>query len=437
MSLPEQSPAMTGRRPPALVMNLYYTGLGIARSLGERGVRVIGLTATRGIYGNFTRYAETVFCPDSSKEPEKLAAFLADFGRQLGERGVIFPTRDSDLVFLDRFRAKLEPYYSIVAPSSKALATCLDKFATSRAAQLAQIPSPKCWIVEGPDELNDLARGLTYPCVLKPVSSHEWRHGNNWELVGARKAIGISSTDELLFEYETIARAEKRAVVQEMVPGGDGDLLIAACYLDRDSRYVAGFQVQKLVQVPEGFGTGCIVQSVDRPELLEPAIRLLQSIRFTGIAEVEFKRDAATGAYKLIEINPRPWDQHRLGKYCGVELMYLAYCEHAGLPVVPPGKPAPGHKWIAEDVFFTTALTMLFRRDRRLRDLFRHARGKRLFAIWSANDPLPSICYALSQFLPQFIGTCMRRMWVGFRQTFSKKRSEPKRGVVYERHQEN
>ena len=35
--------------PIAVVMNLFYTGLGVARSLGEKGVRVIGLTAHRRI----------------------------------------------------------------------------------------------------------------------------------------------------------------------------------------------------------------------------------------------------------------------------------------------------------------------------------------------------------------------------------------------------
>ena len=33
-------------------MNMFYTGLGIARSLGEHGVSVIGLSAHRRIYGN-------------------------------------------------------------------------------------------------------------------------------------------------------------------------------------------------------------------------------------------------------------------------------------------------------------------------------------------------------------------------------------------------
>ena len=114
-------------KPCALVMNMYYTGLGIARSLGEHGVPVIGLTAQRRIYGRFTRYAKTVHCPDSRNEPEKLLAFLLRLSGRIGHRSVIFPTRDDDLVFLDRFRRELEPKFVLAAPGGAVLQACLDK----------------------------------------------------------------------------------------------------------------------------------------------------------------------------------------------------------------------------------------------------------------------------------------------------------------------
>jgi predicted ATP-grasp superfamily ATP-dependent carboligase len=248
-------------------MNMFYTGLGIARSLGERGIPVIGLTAQHGIYGNFTRYAKTVFCPDSRTEPEALLAFLIGMGRELDARGVLFPTRDDDLVFLDRYRVELARYFSLVAPDSSALGACLNKWETSLWAQRAGVGTPKCWMIERAEDLTSALQELTYPCVLKPVSAHHWRQRDNWQIVGSRKAIGVFSEDELLREYDAIAHADKRALLQEMIPGGDDSLVVAACYLDRQSRWVGGFNVQKLVQLPERFGTGCIVQSVDRPEL--------------------------------------------------------------------------------------------------------------------------------------------------------------------------
>jgi predicted ATP-grasp superfamily ATP-dependent carboligase len=441
MSTPDESfstPPMRARGcAPAVVMNLYYTGLGIARSLGERGVPVIGLTAARGVYGNFTRYARTVLCPDSRTEPEKLAFFLVNLGRQFDRRIAIFPTRDDDLVFLDRHRSELEPYYSIVAPEGPVLRVCLDKYETYLAAERAGIASPRCWMVEGPSDVTRVAKEVSYPCVLKPVSAHRWRQGDNWKLVGERKAIAVASKEELAAEYRSIARADKRAVVQELVPGGDDSLLVEACYLDRDSRYVAGFEVQKLVQSPEGFGTGCIVQSVSRPDLVAPTKRLLESIGFSGVAEVEYKRDARTGEYKLIEINPRPWDQHRLGYACGVDLIYVAYCEHSGLPLPPCPKAAPGHKWIAEDAFVTAVLQLAKQRSPRLRIFFRSARGKRLFAIWSWRDPLPLMAWLFTQFLPGLMVAGVHWLRSRLKRSDSRSISVPKKGLAYEKRVEN
>jgi predicted ATP-grasp superfamily ATP-dependent carboligase len=162
-------------------------------------------------------------------------------------------------------------------------------------------------------------------------------------------------------------------------------------------------------------------------------------MRFTGVAEVEYKWDARSAEYKLIEINARPWDQHRLGAACGADLIYLAYCEHAGLPLPRPQRSSPGSKWIAEDTFFTAALQMAWRRDSRLADLFRHARGKRLLAIWSIRDPLPLIAYVFMRFLPDLLAAVVRWLWTGLRKSiFVKSNGVPsKKGLVYESHQEN
>lgn len=397
--------------PPAIVMNMFYTGLGIARSLGERGFPVIGFTAQHGIYGNFTRYANTVFCPDSRNEPEALLAYLLKMGGELGPGAIIFPTRDDDLIFLDRYREELTRYYRLAVPESAVLRSCLNKWETYVWAREAGVATPKCWLIEGERDLRGALDELTYPCVLKPLSAHHWRRGGNWGIVGGRKAIGIASREDLLAEYAAVARADERALLQEMVPGGDDCLVIAACYLDRQSRWVAGFNTQKLVQAPEAFGTGCIVQSVDRPEIFERTRHLLQMRGFTGIAEVEYKWDARKGEYQLIEINPRPWDQHRLGNGCGVDLICLAYCEHAGLPAPDIARRPSGQKWIAEDAFFMEALRMLWRRDPRLRSLFRLARGKRIYAIWSARDPLPSIAYLITRFIPSLLAAAVRAIW--------------------------
>jgi D-aspartate ligase len=419
----------------AIVMNVYYTGLGIARSLGEHGVPVIGLTSHRGVYGNFTRYARVRSCPDSRSQPEALLEYFLKLRRELSEPPVVFPTRDDDLVFLDRFREDLAPRFRLVLPERDVLNACLNKWETYVRAREAGVPAPRSWLIEELKDLHAVLSGISYPCVLKPLAAHHWRQGRNWDKVGGRKAICISSRQELLAEYALVAQADHRALVQEMVPGGDDCLWVAACYLDKDSQWVAGFNAQKLVQSPPGFGTGCIVQAAERPELFDRTVRLLQQMRFTGIAEVEYKWDIRMSEYQLIEINPRPWDQHRLGKTCGIDLIYLAYCDQAGWPRPELKRKVSSRKWIAEDSFFMAALRFLWRRDPAFWSLLRLARGKRVYAIWSARDPLPLIGYSIRRFGPGLVATAVRFFWSAGKARVSQTSSgRGKEDLVYEEH---
>lgn len=424
-------PAKETARPTAIVMNMYYTGLGIARSLSGKGVPVIGLSAHRGVYGEYTRHARIVRCADSRNQPEALLGQLMEMGSEIGHRAILFPTRDDDAVFLDRYRAQLSNYFELAIPESGVLRASLDKWETCLWAQRAQVATPPAWMISGERELRAALALVRYPCVLKPVSSHHWRQGSNWEKVGGRKAVGIASEKELLAEYAVIAQADPRALLQEMVPGGDDCLRIVACYMDRESNLAGAFGTHKLLQSPEQFGTGVIVQAADCAELLEPTVRLLKTMQYTGIAEVEYKWDSAAGTYQLIEINPRPWDQHRLGDSCGVSLVYLAYCELAGRAMPAVRFRNSQRKWIAEDAFVMAALGMLWKRDPRLGRLFRLARGKRLYAIWSASDPLPLLVFLLRRFLPGLIGTAGRSMFSAMRSKWKGGPPGRKKDVAY------
>ena len=426
-SVRRDNPAVDAKAPVAVVMNMFYTGLGIARSLGSRGIRVIGLSSQRGIYGNFTRHAAIRYCPDSRENPDQLLPFLRQLGEEIVSPSIIFPTRDDDVVFLDRFRTELSPWFIPVVPARDSLRASLNKWETYVSAQKAGVPVPCCWHIESSEDLDASAGEVRFPCVLKPVSSHYWRKAGKWERVGARKAISVSNPSELRPAYDEVAEADGRVLLQEMIPGGDDELFIAAVYMNRESQAAASFTAQKLVQVPELFGTGCIVRTVCQPDVVESAVRLLREMGYRGVAEVEFKRDRSSGEYKLIEVNARPWDQHRLGYACGVDLIYAAYCDFAGLPLPRMQQDSAEYKWVAEDVWFFAVLRSLWRGDGKFRTLWRLAVGKRIYAIWAASDPLPFFAYVPKRFLAGIAG------WLWSRVNALFGRVEPDKCVVQEK----
>ena len=69
------------------------------------------------------------------------------------------------------------------------------------------------------------------------------------------------------------------------------------------------------------------VETIDQPEIDGPARQLLKAIRYTGVVEVEFKRDPRDGCCKLLDINPRVWGWYTLCARAGVDFTRLLWLQ--------------------------------------------------------------------------------------------------------------
>ena len=206
--------------------------------------------------------------------------------------------------------------------------------------------------------------------------------------------------------------------MQEYVVGDDSDIVVCCCYVDKDGELIGQFTGRKLRQIPPLIGTGSVVEATEVSAVIAPSVELLRAFAYSGIAEIEYKYDKATGTYFLIEINPRHWDQHELGNLVGVNITWLAYADLVGLR---PSRVAASYvagsryKWIAESELVLgitrslwSELAGLARSKRRVRDrlgvlarTYRETRnllaGKRIFAMSSLADPMPGVitCFHL------------------------------------------
>src|SRR5262249_32326279 len=375
---PEQSEKQSA--PPVIIMNMFYSGLAIARDLAGTGVRVIGLSADRKAYGNFTRFCEVRQAPDSQSEPDKLAAFLQQAVNEL-KSAVIFPTRDADVVFLDRYRDELSEYRLSIPPRA-ALIQALDKGALVRCAEAAGVPTPKSVVAHNADELRQVLAALSFPCVVKPVSSYMWRGEGKWQAVGCRKAFLAESWEELRQEYDHVAKVNPDVLVQEWIPGSTKDIAIMGAYFGQNSEALGYFCARKLVQEPDDFGTGCVVQHVALQEIVQPSLRLCKSLGYRGMAEIEYKRDEKTGEHKLIEINTRHWDWHQLSHMSGVNLTRVAYSDLTGHKLDASTPARTGGKWVAEDTLLLHSAAGIYNRRLTLRTVFRQVSGPKIFGIF-------------------------------------------------------
>jgi predicted ATP-grasp superfamily ATP-dependent carboligase len=389
-------------RPPVIILNLFYTGLGIARDLAGRGVRVIGLSAHRRIFGNYTRFCDVRFSPNSQEEPEQLLQYLLEAAPEL-QGSVIFPTRDADVLFMDRFRHELEPHYRLAIPPHDAFVRTVDKYSLVQVATQVGVPVPRTAVIARREDLADVNDDIGFPCVVKPVSSVQWRVGDNWSRVGGRKAFRVDSAEQLRQEYERLQAVSPELLIQEMIPGPADQIVVLGGYVDEKSEPLGYFTARKLLQSPDDFGTGCLVQSEPIPEIVDPTLKLWRALNYQGMAEVEYKYDPRDGHYKLIEINTRHWDQHQLGRASGINLTWAAYCHLTGRPAENMLKPVQRAQWVAEDTLLLHLLGAVIRPQQRTPHLWQKLSRPRMYGISAWNDPMPSCRYFVTVIFPQIV----------------------------------
>src|SRR2546427_10481096 len=96
------------------------------------------------------------------------------------------------------------------------------------------------------------------------------------------------------------------------------------------------FPYTTLFRSPVDFGNAStLVEQTSQSVIAADGRRFLEGIGFDGMAEVEFKFDPRDGRYKILDVNPRPWGWHTLGKAAGIDFPYLLWQQKMGLDVSP------------------------------------------------------------------------------------------------------
>lgn len=386
----DEPPGLT--LPPAVVLNLQESGLAILRSLGRRGVRVVGLSKDPKAPGAASRYGRFRNAPDSLTAPAALLDSLLVLARELGERAVLFPTNDADLAFLDRHRAALGETFILALPAGPPLRDLTDKARLAEVAETHGVTAPVTKRVRSVEELQQVVFALPYPAVIKPVDTSAWRAPAFYARFHIRKGWRVSNPDECATAYNRLAEVTPEVLIQEWIPGPENAYDVVGAVTGPGGQPLGAFAGRKLMQHPPGIGLGCLMQSVDDPALLDESLGFLERIGYHGICEIEFKRDARTGRRRLIEINPRHWDQHGLAPHLGVDLTWIYYRDLIGLPPEPLATPTRHAVWVRGRGVFGAVKHALRHRDGAiLRPLWRSLWKSKSWAYWAAEDPGPGL----------------------------------------------
>lgn len=377
--------ARTRRRDVgALVLDGDYRGLAVVRSLGRRDIPVWVLQHGNQLLAAFSRYRRRTLAWPSERHDE-MADFLIALADREGVRDwVLFPTDDSAAAMIARHRERLSECFQLTTPEWDVLQWVYDKRLTYQLADKVGVPRP--WTMY-PRDRTELAQGnYSFPVILKPAF-----HGP-FNRFTAAKAWRVDSKQQLLARYDEAAGLVEpgRIMIQELIPGS-GESQFSYTALCQAGEPLASLTARRIRQFPMDFGrASTFVETADDPESTEKARRLLRALHYTGLVEVEFKRDPRDAALKVLDINPRVWGWHSLCGFAGVDYPYLLWLLTIG-ERVPTTKATPGLRWVRMSTDAPTAIREVLAGRLSLRDYLRSIRPPLAPAIFASDDPLPGL----------------------------------------------
>lgn len=306
----------------AIVIGCKVSGIGVIRSLGVEGFKIVALYYDRTDFAHASRYVyEKTKIPNPRTEEKEFVDFLI---RNSGKwkDALLLETNDDIAVAISKNKDELEKHYKIATPGWDVLRRFIEKSETYRLAEKCNVPYPKTFLPKTLDELDKIKDEIAYPCILKPVRSHEFFSKFR------SKSFKVSNYGELLSRLSLCLESRQEMMVQEIIPGPPSNLFNYMIYVNSQGCVIARFLRIKVRQNPPEFGVTRVGISSDRvPEVEELAERLLGEAGFKGVATAEFKKDPRDNKFKLIEINGRIIASNWLPTYCGVNFPWLMYMD--------------------------------------------------------------------------------------------------------------
>lgn len=299
------------------------------RSFGRRDIRTIGVSERDvpppGFHSKYCSETRTV--PDPNRDLSGYADTLLSLAERPDVQTII-PVREEDVFVLAKYREAFAEHVGTPWPTLDTLAAAQDRVQLFETAAEAGVPTPE---TRRFDEWNDWDRDV----VLKPrytVAAPEYvgRDLDREWLLGTTSYV---ESDEQPDREEIVAEMGHEPMVQEYVPGTDEYGFFA---LYDHGEAVATFQHRQRRGWKYCGGPSAYRESISDPQLEAAGRQLLDELDWHGLAMVEFLWNEETGAYELMEVNPRVWSSLPFTIRAGVDFPHLFWeMAHGRTPDTP------------------------------------------------------------------------------------------------------
>ena len=286
--------------------------LATVRSLGRQGVEVHAAPTNLRAPALASRYVARIhalppWMEDGAAWLEAVEALLR------AERfDLVIPCNETALLPLQHHRVRLGALARLAIPDDRAIAVLFDKQATRELAQRLGIAVPEGRLPHPGESAGEVLAALGLPVVVKPRQSYVL------ERLERRGKVQVVRDGAEFARLQPTLRAEDH-VLERFFPGqGLGVSLLAS-----RGRVLQAFEHHRVRE--DSSGSYYRVSAALTPALLAACTDLVRELDYTGVGMFEFRRNAETGAWVLLEVNARPWGSMPLPLGLGVNFVWRWY----------------------------------------------------------------------------------------------------------------
>lgn len=372
-------------RKGAIILGTNVNGIGAIRSLGRLGVACGAIYSPLGsdhaLHSKYLKAAHCIAADAASSEIEKALRIVT--GTLRADRPVLIATTDKYSEFLSRNKALLSQDYELACADIGLFDLFLDKWKTVGFCQTNNLPIPTTHCPKTIDQLRVIAADLRYPVIVKPrYTFNSAFPGKNAVFAEPPSLISFFQNHEILGD----------AVIQEIIPSGDGNILVTVSYSGTDGKVRAMYSGRRIRQCRPDYGAACFAVSEKQTELEKISRAFLNSIKYEGFAMLEFARSRDDGSDYFLELNTRVAYSNQLFSDAGVDLTQVGYLDIIGQDfrkVLGQVEQRDGVVWL--DMRRDFASMKIKRRQGQISvwEWLRSIVRARSFAYWSWRDPKP------------------------------------------------
>lgn len=306
-------------RPPVLLLG----GLNLVRALGLGGVPAIVASPRPDWPASTSRFAHgSLLLPALERHEAVLETLLAAGKRlagALGRRVPLFYGTDDYLSLILQNHEALAEYFTLILNERDVGQALLDKERFEAFCRSRELPVPRTL------DWNEL--GSWYgPVLVKPKVKIGYGDSAIFHRLfsGAGKARVFSSGPELA-ALPLAQQLRDDLLVQEYVRGDDRNLWSFHGYADEDGKLLASFIGRKIRTWPPLTGESSFLELAHDSAFGFVGKHVAARVPLRGVFKIDFKQDAVTGAWRVLEINARFNLWHYLGARNGINLPRVAY----------------------------------------------------------------------------------------------------------------